>query len=114
MMINISNLSKEVEPSILGFKEAIQEIREVVRQTLLSYKESLQGVDLSLVEWERLAMGTTDPDQQHDLRQYKSSLLQMKSDLIGQQTQTEKILSDLNKSLDLLNKVIQLRTGDIF
>lgn len=102
-----------MENTIIGFQTETQKARDLMKEVLVGYKESLKGIDTILIEIEKEFMTAAESDK-YELRKYKSMVLQMKSDLINQSSDTEKVLGILDKTLELYHKVIQLKTGDIF
>lgn len=102
-----------MEQTITSLRDETQKVKEQIIIILSNYQEALDLLNVTLDDWMTEFL-KADTKGQHDLRQNKSYLLQVKSDLIEQITEMKNTLKKVEECLELYHKVIQLRTGDIF
>lgn len=102
-----------MEKTITSILEETKEVREKLEATIKVYNDSLEDFEKVIQELDN-EISDGDTNSVYELRQHKSSLLQSKSGLIDQLNETKELLETVKKSIDVYEKIIQLKSGDIF
>ena len=91
-----------------------RDAKELLNNSIKLFNEGISELNIAVKEADILISEEKDGDNKYQLMQYKSNILQIKADYIRQLEETEKNLNELKGVIRLVEKAIQLNTGDIF
>jgi len=91
-----------------------RDAKELLNNSIKLFNEGISELNIAVKEADILISEEKDGDNRYQLMQYKSNILQIKADYIRQLEETEKNLNELKGVIRLVEKAIQLNTGDIF
>lgn len=112
-MADWEDINKVMEPTLQGTLDELLKLKNTTNQIIEGYYTSLNDLNDTVVAIDK-EMSTANSSEQHELRQYKSSLLQVKTQLNDQIKESQNILKYVSNTILLFQKAIQLNTGDIF
>ena len=102
-----------MEPTLNNLLNESMELKKTLTELITNYEDTMKDLDDTLNVLNK-EIFTADSSDAHELREHKSSLLLMKNELQDQIKESKNVLNQVNSSITLYQKAIQLNTGDIF
>lgn len=102
------------EKTLTTLLQELKSARKQIFEGITIHESAINELNDVLKKLDILVHDNKTSEEKYELLQYKSSLLQLKSEFLSQLEISKKSLNSTDQTIVLFEKTIQLNTGDVF